>query len=254
MLSLHFTTLSFLLILEATAWPMMQLLERDDNSTNSSSTVTSDGSPKEDQSGMDLAMKALVFNFGYTALSANSSCAGADYPLEYACIEDNAHRCVDGTWTMALDCVSQSQKCYAVPGDKLANDPIVDCKSFDEVFDLFAELVDDCALGDPSGQAALFSYFYSMPDSVGDSPTGSSTSPAPMDTAPPMITTPAAAASTGGAQTTNVQTQIESAMTCKATDAGTSETASTGASPTMNSTPLPTAPTVDSSTATATSG
>lgn len=76
MFSLHFTTLSFLLILEATAWPMMQLLERDDDSTNTISTVTSDGSPQEDQSGMGLAMKALIFNFGYTALSANSSCSG----------------------------------------------------------------------------------------------------------------------------------------------------------------------------------
>ena len=42
---------------------------------------------------------------------------------------------------------------------------IVDCKSFDEVFDLFTGLLDDCALGDPSGQAALFGYFYDTPDS-----------------------------------------------------------------------------------------
>lgn len=125
---------------------------------------------------------------------------------------------------------------------------IVACKYFSEVYDLLAGLVDDCALGDPSGQADLFSYFYSIPDSDGDSPTGAPTTAASIDTAPTMITTPAAPT-----PTTDVQTQIES-MTCKATDSGTLETASAGALPTVNSTPLPTSSTVDSSTAMATSG
>ena len=31
---------------------------------------------------------------------------------------------MDGTWAIALDCISQSQKCYAVPGDELADDPV----------------------------------------------------------------------------------------------------------------------------------
>lgn len=76
--NLRFITLYFssMLALEATAWPMMQLFERDDNSTDSGSDPSSGTVPKDATDAADSAWKALAFNFGYTALSANSSCAG----------------------------------------------------------------------------------------------------------------------------------------------------------------------------------
>lgn len=74
--SLYFTTLS-LLLLEATAWPTMQLLERDSNNTSSSNMSSGDASSDDLH---DLAMKAFAFNLGYTALSVNSSCSGEFYP------------------------------------------------------------------------------------------------------------------------------------------------------------------------------
>ena len=82
MLVLQFTTLSFLLALEATAWPMMRLFQTDDNSTDTGSNDSGSDQP-EGIAGMESAMKAFAFNFGYTALSANSSCGGKLYP----CIE-----------------------------------------------------------------------------------------------------------------------------------------------------------------------
>ena len=79
MIALYLTVLSLFLSLQATAWPTLQLFERDGNSTDTGSDSSGDG----DSAGMDLAMKAFAFNFGYTALSANSSCGGKLYP----CIE-----------------------------------------------------------------------------------------------------------------------------------------------------------------------
>ena len=73
MLSLHFT-LPFLFIIEATAWPTGRLHERD-NKTDAGGG-SSDNMSSGNATSHDLAMKAYAFNLGYTALSANDSCAG----------------------------------------------------------------------------------------------------------------------------------------------------------------------------------
>ncbi|VDB92357.1 unnamed protein product [Peniophora sp. CBMAI 1063] len=225
------TVLSFLLALGTTAWPTMQLFDREYDPTDTGYNSYEDAQTSE-ATNMALALKAYAFNFGYTALSTDSSCKGSDYPLEYACIESDAYRCVD------------------VPGDTLEDDPIVACKSFDEMFDTFTELT-DCALGDPSGQADLFGHFYdaygpdedpelpasTTPISTSSSITGSPVT-APMSivqTAPEMTSTDTDAGSSDATPATSLPTALPPATSMAATRMADSRSVASALSATTSS-------------------